>query len=383
MRKICVVITARASYSRIRTVLLAIRQHPDLELQLVITGSALLEKYGSVVNRIESDGFKITARLYNVLEGGNLVVAVKTTALAMIELSTLFENIKPDAVITIADRFETLATAATAAYMNIPLIHIQGGEITGNIDDKVRHAITKLSDIHFVATENAGIRVIKMGENCDKVYNTGCPSIDIAFEILKNPAFNFDPFKIYGGVGSIFDYKKGYIVVMQHPVTTEYDLSKNQIECTAKAIEQLNIPAFWFWPNPDPGTDELAKGIRAFREQNESVPIHFFKNMESGNFLTLLKNSACLIGNSSVGIRECSYLGVPVVNIGSRQAGREKGNNVLDVDYNTAAIVKAITHQVAHGIYPSDLIYGNGNSGEKIATLLATIPLSSNKTMSY
>ena len=160
MRKICVVITARASYSRIRTVLLAIRQHPDLELQLVITGSALLEKYGSVVTRIESDGFKITARLYNVLEGGNLVVAVKTTALAMIELSTLFENIKPDAVITIADRFETLATAATAAYMNIPLIHIQGGEITGNIDDKVRHAITKLSDIHFVATENAGIRVI-------------------------------------------------------------------------------------------------------------------------------------------------------------------------------------------------------------------------------
>ena len=383
MRKICVVITARASYSRIKTALIAISQHSDLELQLVITGSALLEKYGSVITQIENDGFEITSRLYTALEGNTPVTAVKTTALTMTELATLFDAVKPDIVLTIADRFETLATAAAASYMNIPLVHIQGGEITGNIDEKVRHAVTKLADFHFVASENARNRVIRMGENSDNVYNTGCPSIDIAAEILRNPILDFNPFELYGGVGNAFNHKKPYIVVMQHPVTTEYGFAKDQIECTLNAVKNLNIPTFWFWPNADPGTEEIAKGIRSFREQNESVPIHFFKNMESAHFLTLLKNASCLIGNSSVGIRECSFLGVPVVNIGSRQTGRERGYNVLDADYDVTAITDAIAYQLTHGIYKPDFIYGNGDSGQKIAALLSTITPCSHKIMTY
>lgn len=377
MRKICVVITARPSYSRIKTALTAIEKHPELELQLVITGSALLEKYGSVITQIENDGFRVANRLFNVLEGNSPAVAVKTTGLALLELSTIFEQMKPDAVVTIADRFETMSTAVSASYMNIPLVHIQGGEVTGNIDEKVRHAITQLSDIHFVSSENARQKVIQMGKNADSVFNTGCPSIDMAIDIQENSALDFDLYE-YDDFGLKLDLSHGYVIVMQHPVTTEYQFSKSQIECTIKAIERLALPAFWFLPNPDPGTEEIAKEIINAKDKKKLSAIRFFSNMEPRQFLRLLKNSSCLVGNSSVGIRECSFLGIPVVNIGNRQSGRERGRNVIDVDYDSDAIYEAIKFQIDHGSYPQDSIYGNGNSGEKIAALLASVSLSIN-----
>ena len=192
-RKIAVVVTARPSYSRIKTALQAIKNHPNLELQLVVAASALLERYGSAVHYIEKDGFEIAAKVFNVLEGENLTAAAKTTGLGILELSSVFENLKPDIVVTVADRFETMATAISAAYMNIPLAHVQGGEVTGNIDEKVRHSITKLADYHFVASESARNRVIRLGEDPEMVFNTGCPSIDLAAEILENLGLDFDP----------------------------------------------------------------------------------------------------------------------------------------------------------------------------------------------
>jgi UDP-hydrolysing UDP-N-acetyl-D-glucosamine 2-epimerase len=382
-RKICVVVTARPSYSRIKTALVAIEKHPDLELQLVVAASALLERYGSAVKVIVKDGFDIAAKVYNVLEGENLTAAAKTTGIGIIEISTVFDNLKPDIVVTIADRFETISTAIAATYMNIPLVHVQGGEVTGNIDEKVRHAITKLADAHFVASPSAQDRVIKMGEEKSKVYLTGCPSMDLASEIATSPALNFDPFKKYTGVGDTFDISESYLVVMQHPVTTEYELSRSQVEETLYAIEELNMPTFWFWPNVDAGADGTSKGIRIFREQRRDKSIHFFKNMEPDDFLRLLKNSKCLIGNSSVGIRECSFLGVPVVNIGTRQNGRDRGKNVIDVAYKRGEIVKAVNSHLAHGHYISDPVYGDGNAGEKIADLLAEIPLTIEKKLTY
>src|SRR4051812_47975484 len=231
-RKICVVITARPSYSRVKTALQAIKDHPALELQLVVAASALLDRYGSAINFIEKDGFEITAKVFNVLEGENLTAAAKTTGIGILELSTVFDNIKPDIIVTIADRFETMATAISAAFMNIPLAHIQGGEVTGNIDEKVRHSITKLADYHFASSENARDRIIKLGEDPQMVFNTGCPSIDLAQEILDKKQLGFDPYEKYGGVGSRPDLSKGYIVVMQHPVTNEYQESRKQIEAT-------------------------------------------------------------------------------------------------------------------------------------------------------
>lgn len=382
-RKIAVVITARPSYSRVKTVLAALTNHNGLELQLIVAASALLDRYGSAVNYIEKDGFTIAAKVFNVLEGENLTAAAKTTGIGILELSTVFDNLKPDIVVTVADRFETMATAIAASYMNIPLAHIQGGEVTGNIDEKVRHAITKLSDYHFVASETARDRVIKLGEDPNMVFNTGCPSIDLAKEILDSKVLPFDPYQKYGGVGAKPDLSAGYLVVMQHPVTTEYLDSRKHIETTLKAIYKLDKPTLWFWPNVDAGADGTSTGIRAFRELHELPNVHFFKNMEGKDFLELLKHCDCLIGNSSVGIRECAFLGVPAINIGSRQNRRDRGGNTIDVDYEQGQIENAIINAVQKGKIISSAIYGNGKAGFQIADLLAQLPLQFHKTIMY
>ena len=359
--------------------------HPDLELQLIVAASALLDRYGSAVNYIEKDGFEIAAKVFNVLEGENLTAAAKTTGIGILELSTVFDNLKPDIVVTVADRFETMATAISASYMNIPLAHVQGGEVTGNIDEKVRHAITKLSDYHFVASEDARQRVIKLGENPEMVFNTGCPSIDLAAGVKANPKLklNFDPYLKYGGVGNKPDLSNGYLVVMQHPVTNEYEESRTHIEETLNALEKIAKPILWFWPNVDAGADGTSTGIRAYRERNKPTNMHFFKNMEGEDFLRLLINAVCLIGNSSVGIRECAYLGVPVINIGSRQNKRERGNNVIDVKYNQVDIYNAYNQIINQPKPLPSLVYGGGEAGNKIADLLAQSELRFHKTISY
>ena len=374
------VITARPSYSRVKTVLKAIQEHESLELQLVVAASALLDRYGSAVNYIQKDGFEIKAKVFNVLEGENLTAAAKTTGIGILELSTVFDNLKPDIVVTVADRFETMATAISASYMNIPLAHIQGGEVTGNIDEKVRHSITKLSDYHFVASESARERVIKLGESPEMVFNTGCPSIDLAKEVLNT---DFDPYEKYGGVGAKPDLSKGYLVVMQHPVTTEYQDSRKHIEETLEAVKELNMPTLWFWPNVDAGADGTSTGIRAFREKHQLPNVHFFKNMEGDDFLALLHNSTGLIGNSSVGIRECAFLGVPVINIGSRQNKRDRGNNVTDISYDRNEIINAVKNVFSKGKAASSDVYGGGQAGEKIALLLESLPLQFHKTITY
>jgi len=382
-RKVCVVVTARPSYSRIKTALQAIENHPNLELQLVLSGSALIDRYGNAAKIIEQDGFKVTEKIYNILEGEAPAAMAKTTGIAILELSTTFQNLQPDIVVTIADRFETIATSIAASYQNIPLAHIQGGEVTGNIDEKVRHANTKFADIHLVASEESRERVIKLGESPDYVVNTGCPSMDLAKNVIESPEFNFDPFVKYGGVGPKISWKNGYLVVMQHPVTTEIKDAKKQIEATLSAVSELKIPTFWFWPNVDSGSDSTSKGIRIFREECQSEHIHFFKNMEPQDFLILIKNSKCLIGNSSVGIRESSFLGAPVVNIGTRQQGRHRGKNVIDCDYIKESIKDSIMRQIDHGNFESEQIYGDGCAGEKIASSLATLELRFHKTITY
>ena len=382
-KKVCIVVTARPSYSRVKTLLHAIKENSDLELQLLVSGTALLDKYGNTDDFIEKDGFTITERVYNVLEGGNPTSMAKTTGIAILELTTAFLNLKPDIVITIADRYETIATSIASTYLNIPLGHIQGGEVTGNIDEKVRHANTKLADIHFAASEGARERIIKMGENPDFVFNTGCPSIDIAQMVYKNKGLDFNPFKKYSSVGKPFNIDNGYQVVLQHPETYEYQNARQQIEETLFAVKDSKIPTFWFWPNSDAGTDDTSKGIRAFRELNRESEISFFKNMSSEDFLKLILNAKVLIGNSSTGIRESSFLGVPVVNIGSRQNSRDRAENVIDVDYQRDEILSAIQKQVRHGHYEQSFLYGNGNSGKTIADILVKTQVGSSKKLHY
>ena len=215
------------------------------------------------------------------------------------------------------------------------------------------------------------------------VINTGCPSIDLARDIEHETSLNFNPIDKYGGVGSKIDWKKGYIVVMQHPVTTEYSKSREHIMETLRAVKKSGIPAFWFWPNVDAGSDGTSNGIRTFREQENPGNIHFFKNMEPLDFLRLLKFSKLLVGNSSAGIRECSYLGVPALNIGNRQMRRFRAENVTDVNYNTEDILNDIDNLYKRAHFKKSTIYGNGNAGKQIAEIIASIELTSSKTICY
>ena len=382
-RRICVLVTARPSYSRIRSALRAIQHHPDLELLLVVGASALLERYGNAIQAIEHDGFTPAARVFMVLEGENLVTSAKSTGIGLSELATVFDNLKPDAVVTVADRYETLATAVAASYMNIPVVHVQGGEVTGSIDEKVRHAVTKLANLHLVSTKLARERVIKLGETPESVILTGCPSIDIAAEVAARPELDFDPFERYGGVGPREDLSKGYLVVMQHPVTTEYDEARKQVDETLYAVKDSSLPVLWFWPNADAGSDGTSKGIRVFREKEKPANFHFFRNMLPEDFLRLLCGSTAILGNSSVAIRECSFLGVPAVNIGSRQTGRERGLNVIDVDHERGAITGAIREHIRRGRPEADRLYGDGKAGARIADTLATADLIIEKRLAY
>ncbi|MEJ7892748.1 MAG: UDP-N-acetylglucosamine 2-epimerase [Solirubrobacteraceae bacterium] len=382
-RKACIVVTARPSYARIKTVIQAVKDHPDLELQLVVAASALLERYGAAVDVMRQDGFEPDALVYMVLEGENTVTMAKSTGLGLVELATVFDNLQPDLVVTVADRYETLATATAASYMNLPTVHVQGGEVSGSIDEKVRHAVTKLSDLHLVSTERAREYVIRMGERPETVHRTGCPSIDIADRVATSPVLGADPFDRYGGTGPSLDLSDGFLVVLQHPVTTEEDEAFQQISETLHAVHDTGVPILWFWPNVDAGSDGTSKGIRVFRELYHSAPMHFFRNMPPEEFLRLLVTSKGIVGNSSVAIRECSYLGVPAVNIGTRQAGRERGRNLMDVPHERAAILEACRAQLDHGGYESDRMYGDGHAGQRIADLISVAELTSSKRLDY
>ena len=382
-RKICVVVTARPSYARIKSALHAIAEHPDLELQLVVAASAMLDRYGNTIEFIEDDGFEVAARVYMIVEGENLVTSAKSTGLGLVELATVFDNLKPEMVVTVGDRYETLATAVAGAYMNIPLVHVQGGELTGSVDEKVRHAVTKLANLHLVSTERAADRVIRMGEEPATVFVTGCPSIDLAASVMKNPELDFDPIEKYGGVGADIDLSDGYLVALQHPVPTEYTDARSQVVETLFTVRDLGMPTVWFWPNVDAGSDGTATGIRAFREMEEVPNVHFLKNMLPEDFLRLVYHSSCIVGNSSVGIRECSFLGVPAVNIGSRQSGRDRGRNVVDVTYDRKEITKAIASLLRDGRPEPDPLYGDGSAGKRIADIVAKADLTIEKRLTY
>ena len=384
-RRICVVITARASYARIKTVLEAVRDHSDLELLLVVAASALLERYGPVIDIIRADGFEPTSTVYMLVEGENLVTSAKSTGAGISELATVFDNLAPDMVLSIADRYETIATAIAASYLNIPVVHVQGGEVTGSIDEKVRHAVTKLANLHMVSNESAAKRVLQMGEEPASVHVTGCPSIDLAARVMVEDDGDFDVYAETGGagVGRPFDVSEDHLVVMQHPVTTEHEAATAQVEKTLHAIHHMGIPAFWFWPNVDAGSDGTSAAIRRYREAHDPEHIYFLKNLSPENFLRLLKRSRCIVGNSSVGIRECSFLGVPTVNIGSRQSRRERAPNVVDVDYDETAIKAAIESHLSHGPFPSSDLYGDGKTGTRIADLLSSADLSFDKQITY
>lgn len=384
MRKVCVVIGSRANYGSIKSVMRAVQAHPDLQLQIIVGASALLDRFGSVVEVIERDGYTPDARVNMIVEGETPVTMAKSTGLGLLELPTLFELLKPDIVVTVGDRFETMATAVASAYMNIPLAHTMGGEVTGTIDESIRHAITKLAHVHFPANEDAAERIIRLGEDPDAVHVVGCPRIDLVAEVVSNGGVDLDAEWLdREGVGGHISTDKPFLLVSQHPVTTEYGQAERQITETLMALHDLQMPAVMLWPNVDAGSEDISRGMRKFREHYKPEYIRFYKNFPVETYLRLMRSAACLVGNSSASIREGAFMGIPAVNIGSRQDGRERGPNVVDVGHDRAAIVDAVRRQLKHGPYTPAYLYGDGRAGERIADVLSRTPLHVQKRIQY
>jgi len=376
-RKICFIITSQIHYARSKLILNELRNRNDIELQIVVGASAVLPNYGEVLDLLEKDGFKCDGKIIMTLEGGNPVAMAKTTGIGVIEFTTVFDNLKPDIVIVRGDRYEVLSSAIAAAYLNITVAHIEGGDVTGTIDESVRHAVTKLAHIHFATSDESKNRIIRMGEDPDYVFNFGCPELEF---VARNTYEVSNELINYLGVGDAVDINKPYLVVMQHSVTSEIGQNRKNIEATLNAVYGLEIPTIWFWPNIDAGTDEVSKGIRVFREHRNPKHIRFIKHLPPEEFIGLLKGASCLVGNSSAGIKESSYLGLPAVNIGTRQSGRKRAKNVIDVGYNEDEIREAISKQLEHGRYKSSDIYYRLNTAKNITDILASIKLYTQKS---
>jgi UDP-hydrolysing UDP-N-acetyl-D-glucosamine 2-epimerase len=360
--RICVVVTARPSYSRVRSLLRALQARPEVELQLVVAASALLERYGNVSKIIEQE-FPIAARIYSVYEGENTQTTVKSTAALLAELSAAFGTLRPDAVVVHADRYEVLAAAQAASYQGYRLVHLQGGEHTGSIDQRVRHAITQLADLHCVSTPLAQAQVMIMRyPHRPQVHVTGCPSIDECVGVEQDPPVTVQEL---GGAGAAIDLGKPFLILLQHPTTENWESAHAEMVATLEACGEVGLPTICLWPGNEAGAGGASKAIRG------RPWLHTVRNVPPRRFLRLLGQSACVAGNSSVSIREAGFLGVPAVNIGDRQIHRERSSNVLDVAaFDSKQIAAAIAQQVRHGRYPSSGLYGDGKSGERMADVI-------------
>jgi UDP-hydrolysing UDP-N-acetyl-D-glucosamine 2-epimerase len=359
-KRIAVVVTARPSYARITTALEALYLRGDVDVSLIMAASSLLERYGRVSDYVP---FPIHARVYSTLEGANHETSAIETGLLEVQLASQLSHLRPDMVVTIADRHETLATAVAASYQNIPLAHLQGGEDTGSIDDRVRNAVSMLADLHLPATDMAAWKLANMGVR-GRICKTGCPSVDLALRAKSLPPITTIPH----GVGPQIDFSGRFLMVLYHPDTREDPTG--HIGAILRACGRHNLPIALFWPGEDAGQEIIAKEIRVL---NPHVPFQVFKHLPAPEFLKLCDQAVALVGNSSVGIRECAFLGTPVVNVGLRQEGRERASNVVDVPVNEAEIAYAIQQQIDHGTYERCFLYGDGHAGELVAAALMEV----------
>ena len=368
MRKIFVLIERRADYSRYKPIMELINNDPFFDLYLVVTGICLLDIHGKDINYIENDGFKINATIPMFIDGAEDTGAEMVRSLSRVMMGVVgeLEKSKPDLVLSGFDIGGNLAVTIAAAHMNIPVAHIQGGEVTGSIDESIRHAMSKFSHIHFPATELSKQRLIRMGEDPNLIFVVGCPSIDV---LINTPYLPKEKVEKELNI----DLSVPTLLMIQHPVTTEYLNSLDQIKQTVEAINKSGIQCVTLLPNNDAGHSEIIKYIK-------SGSIRWYPSLPGELFINLYRNVDALIGNSSSGIHETPTLKIPAINIGSRQNGRERAGNVIDVPNDGEKILEAI-HKA---IYDEDFKkyvrsiqnpYGDGTSAKQIVDILKTISL--------
>jgi len=369
-RKVCVVLVDRANYGRLKPVMHEITQHPQLQLQLIAAGSMVLERFQRPVHVVRDDGFAVDSEVYMELEGSTPATMAKSIGLGISEFANEFSRLAPDLVVLIGDRYEALAACIAAAYMNLCIVHVQGGEVSGSIDESARHAITKFAQYHFPATKGSVENLLGMGERPETILGFGCPSSDIARTLdrqLLPEVVNLT------GAGCEVDVSARYLLVVYHPTTTEFGDERAQMETILEALGRIKTQTILLWPNIDAGSDHISKAIRVFRDQHKPDWLRVITNLMPERYLQVLANAACAVGNSSSFVRDSSYFGTPIVNVGHRQLGRERSENVLDADIETGAIEAGIRRQLAHGRFAPSTLYGDGHVARRIVESLAQL----------
>jgi len=379
-KKMAVVLVDRANYGRLRPVMLEMRHREEIELDVICAGTMLLDRFGKARDVVAKDGFAISGEVYMEVEGSVPSSMAKSIGLGIIEFASIFQSIKPDFVVLIGDRYEALSAAISAAYQNICIIHLQGGEVTGSIDESARHAITKLAHYHFPATRRSGKYIVALGENPETVFPLGCPSADVVAEASTElPAEELRRL----GVGRQIDFGKPYLLVIFHPVTTEYSGAEDQMQQILGAIRELGEQIILLWPNIDAGSDGVSQAIRRFREYHPDFPLHAYKNFEPEVYIPILGRASCAVGNSSSFVRDASYLGTPVVLVGNRQDGREWCNAVQRVEPDRDEIIRAVRTQLGNGRYAVSDLYGSPGVSRRVVDAMLGLRPYSQKRLGY
>ncbi|NPE27391.1 UDP-N-acetylglucosamine 2-epimerase (hydrolyzing) [Methanococcoides sp. SA1] len=371
MHKICVVTGTRAEYGLLKQIIKQIRKSNDLELQLVATGMHLLPEFGNTVDNIRNDGFILDAEV-PIMVGGNTKSSMATSiGIGVISLTQTFEILEPDIVLILGDRFEIFAAAIAASYSGRIVAHVHGGDRSeGGYDEYTRHSITKISHIHFPATNKSAERILKLGEEPERITIAGSPALETIMEqqLLSKKeiceTYLLNPFK-------------EYIIVVQHPLSTCPEKAAEEMEITLDSVINTNKQIIVIYPNNDPGGLQMIEVIKKY-EVLHLDQIRSYQSIPFEHYLSLLKNSDLLIGNSSSGIIESPSFNIPVINIGMRQKGREKANNVIDVPHDRKSIEKAIHKAFNDPDFKNEVNacinpYGEGNTSRIICDVLANI----------
>jgi len=371
MRKIAAITGTRAEYGILQPVFKAIESHQSLSLSLIVTGSHLSPAFGNTIDEIERDGFQIADKIDIIPESDSGKDAAISIGKCIMGMTDALQRIQPDIILILGDRGEMLAGGIAGVYMNIPIAHLHGGEVSGSIDEGIRHAITKLSHIHFPATRESARRIIRMGEEKERVFLVGAPGLD---SILNEPLIPIEDLR------GQFELNGNFILLVQHPVVTEIDAIEKQIRATMEAVMSMGIQTIVLYPNADSGSQAI---IRVINEFDNPPMIQIVKSLPHKIYLSLMKYARVLVGNSSSGIIEAPSFHLPVVNIGTRQQGRQRAINVIDVNCNREKIVEAIRFALCDREFKAKVKscknpYGDGMASKRIVDVLSSIEIDNN-----
>lgn len=370
MRKICVIASSRATYGYKRKIIQILKKDKQVRLSVIVTGMHLERKFGYSLNDLIKDKVPITSKIKMKIKDSDELNFTKSLSLFMNKISSELNKILPDLVLVTGDRSEMFMACIASVFQNIPVAHIQAGDVSGHIDGNVRHAITKLSHIHLASCLDSKNRVIKLGEEKKRIFNVGAPQLDAIRKIKKNKNFIYNYLKIKN--------RLPIVLVIQHPVLIESHLSGKEILITLDALNEYKFNSIILYPNFDTGSKKIIEKINMYKKNKK---FFIFKNLERIIFLNILANVDLLIGNSSAGILEAPSFKIPVINIGNRQRGRMQANNIINCKSSKKEIMKSINFSQNNKSFKNSLKkcknpYGDGKSSERIVKILKKINLS-------